>query len=924
MKKSPVLWIIKEKDGRVGGPYSTSAVLNLISQGAVTGEELIAEYPSGNWLAVSTQPEFYDRLLDVLEGKTSSPKVSRTEIEAETVIVSIPVKKKPETPTHQEVQVPIKPDETLGKKQEDDVIDLVSAKQLSREGKKKQNKLIFAIFGVAVILFIFALFFGDDELSSDSTKRVRLLAPGRGQEKLSNEAVDELKKKAIEAIESDNFSDYLEAQNLLVRLAEANEKDTLVRQYLCLVYKELWPYAYQDDQDERTLSYLTQSTKNINPTVHHGKTCEVIRLMLLGKYRESKSQVDYLMSLYGTEIIYFLLKTEMLISARDFLSAKGFVEYVLKYWPNSIRGKILAAEVSIASADHTGASRYLKEVLKLNPDHKEANIRWGMFAYYQGKRVDEAIAYLTKGLHAKERAPRQIEASGYLALGEIMLLKGERRKAISYAKEGYRLNPGNSEIRKLLLDLGQENFQADTDDVENFPLVIADQYARNGDCQTAQAEYKAAFELNPKNAKAAFKAAKCLWQINQSSEAILFMRKAIDADPKYVPSYIYLADYLSQRFDFGGANQALLRAKAVGGETFEVVKEIAQVELRKRNYAAALAYAQKAEKLYDADSEVFILKAKAQIGMNNGKDAIDSALKAIEIDNSSAEAHVAYALAQRIYNGIDAAIAYMQGQIQTTCQAVDCYLGLAEILKKEDRFEKAYEIYKTAVQVDPKSKEAKLGLGECLTAMGDINGALQGYLGAATLDVSDAEPLFRAAMLYYRTGSYEVATQQLKRVIKVNPLYPMAHFYLGKIALINKDYNLALSESAEEKKINPDLADPYILAGEVYFEGKKFSSCAVEYQEAIKRSSGASAAYIKLAACYRLMGSYEVAKQMLELARKTESGNQDLYKEYGALYHSWGNSEAALEAYETYLKLSPNAPDARQIEGLINELQMKK
>src|SRR4051812_5036946 len=75
MAKSKVLWILRSERGLLRGPFDTQAILQMIKEGAVSGEEMIARYPGGDWIAISCEPEFYDHLLEALA--QAGPEVSQ-------------------------------------------------------------------------------------------------------------------------------------------------------------------------------------------------------------------------------------------------------------------------------------------------------------------------------------------------------------------------------------------------------------------------------------------------------------------------------------------------------------------------------------------------------------------------------------------------------------------------------------------------------------------------------------------------------------------------------------------------------------------------------------------------------------------------------------------------------------------------------
>src|SRR5882757_4894779 len=59
-------WIIRNASGQIDGPFTTEKVLYKIGRGEFSGDESIAHYPDGKWLSISQDPQFYDKLLEVI------------------------------------------------------------------------------------------------------------------------------------------------------------------------------------------------------------------------------------------------------------------------------------------------------------------------------------------------------------------------------------------------------------------------------------------------------------------------------------------------------------------------------------------------------------------------------------------------------------------------------------------------------------------------------------------------------------------------------------------------------------------------------------------------------------------------------------------------------------------------------------------
>jgi hypothetical protein len=73
-------WIIRNAAGQIDGPFTTEKVLYKIGRGEFSGDESIAHYPDGKWIAITQDPQFYDKLLEVISDDENSEKSEDTRI----------------------------------------------------------------------------------------------------------------------------------------------------------------------------------------------------------------------------------------------------------------------------------------------------------------------------------------------------------------------------------------------------------------------------------------------------------------------------------------------------------------------------------------------------------------------------------------------------------------------------------------------------------------------------------------------------------------------------------------------------------------------------------------------------------------------------------------------------------------------------
>lgn len=961
MSRIQVTWVVKTRNGQVKGPYSTEAILRMIGEGVFSGQEMISRIPDGQWTVISKEPAFYDKLLEALEGVVQVDPKKVQKMEAETVImpasrtstqpISTQVSRterlessKIETPKprvdiyDRPAYVPpatVSIASVSSDAKSDSVIELSNLKNMEK-GELVRNLRIPALILVCVILVGTLLLW--DSGPADGSK-IHLLAPGPAKSSLSDKEIKEKLNEALYAMEQDTFESYVVAQNKLVSIVEGAPMNIEVRALLCVVYKELWPFAVQDAQDIKTVASATQATKALNIVSPFGQVCEAVKLLTSGRYKEAKGVIEGTLEYnqpFSLLPVVYGFKAELLAGEKDLNNAVPYYEKTIQLWDKWLDPHVALAKVKMEQSDFSAASGLLKNVVVKNPNHKEAKILLGVIEYRGFKNSDSAYNYLSLALEAKGRVNQLIEAEGYSILAELFVHRGEKKKALSAAEKGFSLNPNNNELRQLVLRLGGSDKIKNEKGQNNELLYLGDQYVRQGDFLAAQAEFKAAFEADPKNGTAAMKAAKSLWQLNQSSDAIEWLNKAIKAEPKLVSAYVLQADYMSQRYDFTGALQALTNATRIAPNNYEVLRGLALLEYRKNNMASTINYAMRAVKAYDGDIETYILLSKAN-GLlarsvvpinkkeiekkeNAAKDSIRYATKAVEIDSTNPEAQITYAKMLAQVNGVDSAVNYLNELIKRFSYTLDYRVALAEVHKSEDRYSQSKAIYEKVIEADPRNKKAWLGLGESEKALGLNDKALKAFLSAAVLDPTDGEALFQAGKLYLETNRFDEAIQQFKRVQRLNPNFPRTFYYIGKAAFASGDFTVALESANSEKKINPNVADSYILAAEVYTARKQYAECAAEYSYAMKLRPQGADIYVKSATCYRQSGSTDVAEDMLALAAARESGYAEIYREQGAIYEIKGDARSAAQAYNKYLGLSPNAPDRAEIENKLLRL----
>lgn len=819
----------------------------------------------------------------------------------------------------------------------------IEMQQLKTIQSRESKKFIpFVIIIIGVIAGLYWLFSAPPKKSNGWV----LIAPVRGAEKtLTESEVKQLKAKAIQLIKSGSLENTRDSQKFLAQAAENAPNDLEALGLLCVVYEQLWPYTKQNSNDLKAITVVTQMARTINPISNYSDTCQSVYLLAKGQPRDARGLIEKTLDQQNGErfILFpflYLMKGQILEDLQNHISAEAYYVEAVKSFPSWAWAEFALARSYYKQGKLNESKDQYTNILRDYPEYKGALYGMGLIEL-KSSGSEKALDYFNRAYAVEGKLPKGFHMDALQEYIQLLIQRKDTSKALDVGQFALTISPSHRAIKELVMSLGGE----DRGNNQSAELVfLGDQFARSGDHLAAQAQYKAAFEFDKSNAEPALKAAKSLWAINQSREALTWVDRAIKADPKLSQAYAQKADYLSQKYSFGEATKTLQDAMRAGGLNFDVVKTQALVEFRKNSMNTAITYGEKAIKMYDADTELLSLIANANINLflnspsrtkeeENRKakfleDAQKYSSKAVDLEPGKPEAQITYSKYLYAKQGNIAAETNFKKLIETFPYTIDYRLGLAEFYELQEKYRSAADIYLQIVETDPKNKKALMGLARSNQYMNEIKIAQKYFMDAAVLDPSDVEPLFATAQLELENPGGKDANavilsayKKFEMVKRVNPSYPRISYFLARCHFELGEFDKALEMIKDEKTKNPGIADPYLLAATVYNAKEQFKECAAEYSQGIKLRPTSADLYVKAANCYRKSDAMDIALDMLEIARTKESGFAPLYREKGYIMEAQGERKQARELFQLYLELSPNALDRKQIEDKINQLR---
>ena len=199
-----------------------------------------------------------------------------------------------------------------------------------------------------------------------------------------------------------------------------------------------------------------------------------------------------------------------------------------------------------------------------------------------------------------------------------------------------------------------------------------------------------------------------------------------------------------------------------------------------------------------------------------------------------------------------------------------------------------------------------------------------GVINASLAEVpEDARGLYQKALDLIKTGDAQKAIENLKSAVSLYPKFSLALNELGVQYLKVGQAGKAVDPLRSASKLSPDAMTPKLNLGVALLETQQCAEAEAQLRDALKISSTPTA-HMYLGLTLIKLKRYDEAQTELETAISTGGENlAQAHRYLGAIYWQKHENRRAIDEFETYLRLTPNAPDAERLRGTIKDLRAK-
>jgi tetratricopeptide (TPR) repeat protein len=204
------------------------------------------------------------------------------------------------------------------------------------------------------------------------------------------------------------------------------------------------------------------------------------------------------------------------------------------------------------------------------------------------------------------------------------------------------------------------------------------------------------------------------------------------------------------------------------------------------------------------------------------------------------------------------------------------------------------------------------------------NSTKPGVINASLAEVpQDARALYQKALDLIKAGDAPKAIEDLRSAVSLYPKFPLALNELGVQYLKIGEAAKAVEPLRSASRLSPDAFTPRLNLGIALLECRQLAEAETELRGALKIASSPTA-HMYLGLTLISARRYDEAQQALETAISTGGENlAQVHRYLGGLYWQKQDFRRAVDELETYLRLTPNAPDAELVRGTIRELRAK-
>ncbi len=580
--------------------------------------------------------------------------------------------------------------------------------------------------------------------------------------------------------------------------------------------------------------------------------------------------------------------------------ARQYASEVLSREPKNFSAQLLVAQSYLAQKNYPQALIELEKATALRPREAPLQLAIGIAQLGNGDTASAATSFE----HALALDPTSVD--GYRDLANLHQKLGQFQPAEQTLRQGLKATSGAPALYLAMADLycrwGRvadaqatiANFEAKQKSTADLHSGVGDFWVAHNQLPSALAEYRIAYSLSP-SLLLKKKFVNVYITMNDVPDAIRWNQQILSQNPKDRQALMFAGAITHLQGRDADAVEQLRKALEGGSASVfgHYYLGVSLMALGKDDSAQSEFY--QCLKMDPSFSFAFLQLGQLSLRAKDAVGAAHYARQVLLLDPSMVAGYLLAADAAILSGDTSRAqkALFVASQLSPGSLAIQVRQAVVDGMRRDyAKAEKEYEAVLSRVK-DPTPMLA--GLAQLYVAQEQTGKAIQTVNAYAAGPGANAELFVLLAQLHVLQNNLATATTDCQHALQLNPKSASAYFYLGRIAQLRGDGQLAIENYARAGNLDAKDSQSELLAGNLSLQLNRWADAQDYYQRALQRSPGIASAQAGLARAMIEQGEdSNVALGFAQQARASEPSDPSIADTLGWVYMKKGMASLAI------------------------------
>ena len=237
---------------------------------------------------------------------------------------------------------------------------------------------------------------------------------------------------------------------------------------------------------------------------------------------------------------------------------------------------------------------------------------------------------------------------------------------------------------------------------------------------------------------------------------------------------------------------------------------------------------------------------------------------------------------------------------------------------QNNQIEEAIKYHLKATELNPNKCDNWSMLGNSYRINGQKEEAIKYCLKATELNPDNSENWFWLGASYNQNGQYQEAINSLLKAVELNPNDDYSWQLLGKCYCNNGELDNAINSCLKATQLNPDNSENWYWLGRSYNDNEQYEKAIDSLLKATQLNSDDPENWYRLCISYHINGQYQDA---INSGLKATQLNPDYAGNWAWLGNSYGMNgqyQEAKIAVSKALEIDPNYEFAKKLQSFLS------